>query len=327
MAARLPRVAFLLPAADSETPTDGVAAATAEAVMRLAERGVVELAPQQPGATVPACDVDLVHTVGSAEQAYLRDRPARSSLVPWVHSLDAPPPARRHRRYTGGRVRLTMTSIDPRWYLVHGHTAWRAALDSGVIPADRTHCAPVVPVAIDALGDPVHVTRRQQRQALGITPGTRVVLGCGPRDDRGRRMLQRAVARLGRDDVATFWIDDQKSGGTSLIAMLLAADVFVATSNRLGAANVGALALDTGARTIAESCDPCAELLSDGRGIVIATDDVAALSTALGSVVDERRRFADMGERHTRRVDQLARSIERLYERALERPFTLRAAG
>jgi glycosyltransferase involved in cell wall biosynthesis len=132
---------------------------------------------------------------------------------------------------------------------------------------------------------------------------------------------------LHRSDVHPLWIDELQPGGTSLTAMLLAADVYVATSTRLGAASVGALAVDTGVHTIAESGDPCAELLSDGRGIVIATDDVDALSGALLSVVDERRRFADVAERHARRIEQLARSIERLYERALERPVALRVAG
>ena len=197
-------------------------------------------------------------------------------------------------------------------------------------------------VATDALAEPAHTTRRVQRQMMDIPPGVRIVLGCGTSRDRGRRILQGAVQQLRRADVVAIWVDaDQRAellateghlartvpAAVNVTSMLLAADVFVATSNRLGTASVGALAIDLGIHTIAESSDPSAELLSGGRGIVVASGDVAAVAAALRNVVDDRRRALDAGGRRARRVEQLARSIERLYERALERPVALRVAG
>ena len=133
MAARLPRIALQLPAED--TAGDGIALATAEAVMHLAERSVVELVPDdgRDGAA------DIVHTVGSAGQTYLRDRSAPSARLPWVHSLAPIPVSRGRQSRSGGLNRSSTPAFGPDWYLVHGQAAWRAAIDSGLVPTERTH--------------------------------------------------------------------------------------------------------------------------------------------------------------------------------------------
>ncbi len=301
-----------------------LSSALSDALVLLAEAKRIELIDSdQPG--------DIVHTVGSVEAART---PGRRR----VHTVDTVPlrvprlaalPAwvRRERR------RLAGASL-----LVHGQTAGRIILGSGVADGHLVHCVPLLSPSTSLSGCSRAAARTSVRQRLEIAPGVRLVLGSG-RQAVGHRdtAWDRVLRSSGRPDVVAGRIHpagdrpgqdafrllvDGREWSTEplpLAALLAACDVFVAADFELHACSMAVAAVDWGVPVVSTTTDGVAELvLSGARGVVVQPrgDRVAA---AVESQLDNGRvpvpptSSADP----LQRIAQLARAMLGIYRREL----------
>ena len=271
---------------------------------------------------------DIVHTVGDRD----RGRPVGAQRVHTVHRLPlrtgrlAPEPSwlRHERRRIGGSAT----------WIVHGQTAGRLLVQSGVVSTAQLRCLPLLsPPELPGSGrggDRRAATRTQ----LGVAPGVKVVLGIeatGADRYRAPEWYREPVLARRRDAVVTVvrpigpdaYCVRRSGGGLigpfALSALLDAADLFVAASGALDAWSPGAAAVERGVPVVAAGSDSSAELVvAGGRGVVteFGADHVAAavcaeldagLPHARGRLVAEP----------SRGCAQLARALLSTYRTAL----------
>jgi glycosyltransferase involved in cell wall biosynthesis len=145
-----------------------------------------------------------------------------------------------------------------------------------------------------------------------------------------RRSLEAQVQRLGMEDHVRFV--DRFVGKAELSRWLEAADVFVTPYPHLDQIVSGTLSYAMGAGRVVVSTPYAyaAELLADGRGVLVPPGSPSALAAALSEVLDDHSLRAAIGRRayaHSRRMawPAVGAQYRRLFERVrVTAPTTLR---
>jgi glycosyltransferase involved in cell wall biosynthesis len=241
------------------------------------------------------------------------------------------------------------------WRLIYQHS------DRVIFPADAVKAAVtatmpeywkgyVLPQGLHrhsfGRGDRI-TARREVRNNLGLSPDTRIILGCGTQDMRkGVDLFVQLAARVCADaaqNVHFVWLGAVQRG--TLFAKLVDLDIDILNlSSRVTLLDEVTdpepyfLAADAFAMTSRDDPFPCVvqeamacalpvvafegsggakEALADGCGVVVPYLDIDAMARALTSVVDKPWEYAEMGQRAESRVHSLyvfAKYAERIWE-------------
>lgn len=136
--------------------------------------------------------LDLVHVIGRATvlQQFGRSR------VPLVLT-----PTRHPRR---GPVPRRSNHADA-WWLVHGRSAAVRIVADGLAPSSRVLPLPMLPY-LGITSQEWSRRRAGARRALGVTPGSLVVVGIGPLLDRSVEAFREAMRCFNPEKVLSLWI-------------------------------------------------------------------------------------------------------------------------
>ncbi|NIH80852.1 glycosyltransferase [Amycolatopsis viridis] len=292
---------------DCAATVDGLASVLEHAAAALADARQIRLA--RPGE--PA---DVVHTVGEAGPGrtpgpahrvhtvdrVLLDRRGLAAPTGWVH---------RQRRFTRGAET----------WLVHGRTAARVLVASGVVDGARLHELPVVaPPPGRTTGDR---DRSSVRARLGIAPGVVLVVGCEPGPGLSVPGWADTIRALHRTDVRV--IRHGTGSALPFDELLVAADLFVAAGLGLTACNPGAAAVAAGIPLVAATSDSAAELVRFGRTGLVVPPHAAAIAGAVQAVLDgalPRRDRRPPASAADAQLPALAHGLLGAYHRALGTP-------
>ncbi|GAA1256201.1 glycosyltransferase [Oryzihumus leptocrescens] len=294
------------------------------ALAMLADATRVELV----GAGDPA---DVVHTIGSA-QALCPGRALR------VHSIERLPLRANGLSPAGWWVRSCSRMI-PRvaTWLVHGQTAGRLLVSSGVAPGERIRCLPLLGPAAAGPSTTTGETRADLRRALDVAPGVRLALGLEPGNshvdaaawaptlhaDRRRDLV---VAQLrpvpgAPGHYAVRRLDGRQGAvAAPLPVVLRAADVLVATDSGLAASNPSAAAVDVGLPVVAVTTDSAAELVLSGGAGCVVPPRAEAVAQAVVAILEggvTPRQFGPGPQDERRKVALLAHHLLDTYRQSL----------
>jgi hypothetical protein len=270
---------------------------------------------------------DIVHTVGIVDGAARRAarRVHTIGRIPLRNGRVAPEGwwLRHERRH----------SRDVSAWFVHGQTAGRMLLESGLARGALVYGLPLLPpVGCMAIGASclTAAARAAIRDQLAVAPGVRLVLGVeayteGRRGDgwgpllmsSGRSDVTVAPIRLVDGDPERRYQARSTTGGWSrqpylLAELLSAADLFVAAGHELEVHSAAVAAVACGVPVIAVTTDSVAELLlSGGHGYVVrphATAVAHAVTAQIDSGLPSRRARTPLSP-EPNRVAELARAL------------------
>lgn len=281
---------------------------------------------------------DIVHTIGLAPVEAQR-RTRRVHTVDHIElRSDRMQPANRWMR----RLRH---HVPPGAVLVaHGRTAGRVLVESGLAPGESVLCLPLVhPLQSPAGGFSQHI-RAQVRQELGLTPGTRLILGTAPDASRraAREWAQAVQQRCPTGVLAGHLLlagEDawqiRLAGGAVLSDrfpcghLLSAADVFVAAARGLDAHCLGMDAAASGLPLVAVTTDAAAEsVFARGNGHVVRPR-AQQIARAVALLLDTGlpARHAPSAPTAAEGIAEVARGLLGAYRRALSLPLRTRTAS
>jgi glycosyltransferase involved in cell wall biosynthesis len=193
-----------------------------------------------------------------------------------------------------------------------------------------------IPNAMDVDGF-IPLPRDAARQQLGIPPGTRVVEWHGRitirrkgldvllaawevicRERPGADLLlllvgtgtdavafRRAIDATGLDSIR--WLDEYVADRAALLPYQCAADVYVLPSRHEGFPVAPIEAMAAGVAVVAADAPGVVDLFPDGErsgGIVVAREDVEALASAVGRLVDDPQLSRELGRRGRLRAER-----------------------
>jgi glycosyltransferase involved in cell wall biosynthesis len=313
-----------------DAPPDMASAAT-DAVADIGRRDRVDVTvatawDSRFGDQAELAAYSLVHVVGTPTpplQRLWRDR------VPLVVT-----PVRRPRR--GPRL-LRRVTTDRTWWLVHGRALAERLTADGVAPSARVLPLPVLP----ALGVP-HADwasqRAASRSALGVSPGSRVVVGMGGLTDGSFDAFRRAVRLLARRDVRALWVatdadphadaapddDIRLTGQEAADGWLPAMDVFAAAGTCYAARSPAVDAAEVGVPVISTAYNVAADFVDlTAGGAFVQPARPAELADALAHAlrVAGRRRSRFTRPAGDDPMEELVERTEQCYADALGRPL------
>lgn len=128
-----------------------------------------------------------------------------------------------------------------------------------------------------------------------------LLVGAGDDSDQFHRLIEPG----GLDSV--HWRDEYLSDRRELLPYQCAPDIFVLPSRHEGFPVAPIEAMAVGVPVVAADAPGVADLFPDGElsgGIVVARDDVDALAAALGHLIDDAERCAELGLRARRRAEE-----------------------
>ncbi|HEX8973795.1 hypothetical protein [Oryzihumus sp.] len=275
---------------------------------------------------------DVVHTTGSTQ-------------VPWagralrVHSIERLPLRENGLSPAGWWVRSCNRMIPAvATWLVHGQTAARLLVSSGVAPGGRIRCLPLLgPAAAAPSSTSIGETRADLRRVLDVAPGVRLAVGLEPGTSHlGAAAWAPTLHALRRSDLvvaqlrpvpgapgqyAVRRVDGRHGAVTAPLAVVLrAADVIVATDSGLAAASPSAAAVDVGLPVVAVTTDSAAELVLSGGAGCVVPPRAEAVAQAVVSMLEggvTARRFGPGPQDERRKVALLAHHLLDTYRQSL----------
>jgi len=272
-----------------------------------------------------ACRADIVH-VQDLPSALTAGRAARRAGLPIVRTVHLPAPltasgpglrAWLRRGYYAALERHAHHRLADRVIFV-AHSAMVGALSSGAVPRRAARFVP------NGVGQGRHslnaAERRKTRARHGASSSTTVLCFAGRLDrQKGVDILIDAIARLeARADVQAWLLGDgpdraaleartRRNGTDNLVRflgyredvrpVLRAADAFVLPSRYEGMPLALLEAMAAGLPCIVSDVGDCGLLVREGAcGVVVPTENRAALADALGSVLAQPHRRRRWGE-------------------------------
>lgn len=299
-----------------------LAAATEAALNLLSDAGrLLFVSADQPA--------DVVHTVGAVDPV------GAACTAPRVHTVDRIPVRTARLAHPGWWIRGERSRVwNASRCIVHGNTATRMMVDTGLVPGERVNCLPLLAPATMCSDQSVG-QRTELRARLGVAPGVRLLLTTAP--DLGCLAAVRWYSRLHsrrRSDLTALFISPDGTGkyrvarpdgstlpgAPSLADLLWSADLYVATATRLEGCSVAVAAAAAGLPLVASTTDSAAELvLANGNGCVVEGRPdriVQAIAAQLDSGRPfGRRRVPQLGEQQ--RLVEFARLLLGQYRRAI----------
>jgi hypothetical protein len=281
---------------------------------------------------------DSVHTIGLTSTG-TRDGTRR------VHTVDHIELRSDRLEPVSRWVRRQRRHVPPGTVLVaHGRTAGRMLVESGLARGESVLCLPHV----HPLHDDVHgfspQARARVRRELGITPGTRLILGTAPDASRrtARGWAEAVQLRCPTGVLAGHLLpagDDSwqiRLAGADVLSerfpcahLFSAADLFVAAARALDAHCLGVDAAASGLPLVAVTTDAAAEsVLASGNGHVVRPrSDQIARAVALQLNAGLPARHAPASPSPPEGVAEVARGLLGAYRRALSIPLRTRTAS
>lgn len=275
---------------------------------------------------------DLVHTIGS-DQVRWAGRALR------VHTIERLPLRANGLSPAGWWVRSCsrMSPAVTTW-LVHGQTAGRLLVSSGVAPGERIRCLPLLsPAAAGPSSISTGESRAVLRRALDVAPGVKLALGLEPETSHvGAAAWAPALHALRRSDLvvahlrpvlgapgryAVRCVDDRHRTVTAPLPLVLrAADLLVAADSGLAASTPSAAAVETGLPVVAVTTDSAAELVLSGAAGCVVPARAEAVVRGVVSLLEcgvATRQFGPEPQEERRKVAVLARYLLDAYRQSL----------
>lgn len=275
---------------------------------------------------------DVVHTIGSA-QVHWAGRALR------VHSIERLPLRANGLSAAGWWVRSCsrMAPAVATW-LVHGQTAGRLLVSSGVAPGERIRCLPLLgPAAAGPSSFSTGESRAVLRRALDVAPGVKLALGLEPETSHvGAAAWAPALQALRRSDLAVAQlrpvlgapghyavhrVDDRHRAVTAPLPLVLrAADLLVAADSGLAASSPAAAAAETGLPVVAVTTDSAAELVLSGAAGCVVPARAEAVAQGVVALLERgvtTRQFGPGPQEERRKVAVLAHDLLDTYRQSL----------